>query len=170
MLEGFFRKLGCGCAGHKLGVHGPWKPSGRPPVGFNGIWADQCKEAAELWTTSLSWAWQLTPVIPALMRLRQENCHKFETSLGCVVGACLKTATKQARTHSRANPPVPVSFRRWWPWVSKRVYMWPQLRRAELVPRQRFKMGFLPLVFKVLGSNLSSTAFLWVGCFSLSDL
>lgn len=44
---------------------------------------------------------------PCIMRLRQENCQKFETSLGCVVIACLKTATKQAQTQNRANPPVP---------------------------------------------------------------
>lgn len=39
--------------------------------------------------------WWYSPVIPALRKLKQDDCHKFKPSLGSIVKPCLKIKTKQ---------------------------------------------------------------------------
>jgi hypothetical protein len=49
-------------------------------------------------TTQSSQAWRCTLVIPALGRQRQEEDHKFETSVGYIVRPCLKTKRQKQQT------------------------------------------------------------------------
>lgn len=56
------------------------------------------------------WVWWRTPVVPALGRLRQENCHEFEASLNCTSRPCLNSFPKGAG--------IPVS------WVFQIVPAW----------------------------------------------
>lgn len=41
-----------------------------------------------------SQAWWLMPIIPALKRLRQEDCHKFKVKLGYIVRPSFKNNNK----------------------------------------------------------------------------
>jgi hypothetical protein len=43
-----------------------------------------------------SWAWWYKPIIPALKRLRQQDCG-FQVSLGYIVRPCLKKERKKER-------------------------------------------------------------------------
>lgn len=46
-----------------------------------------------------SWTWLHMPVIPALLRLRQEDYYKFEASLDCIVSS-RPSCTKKSKTFS----------------------------------------------------------------------
>ena len=38
--------------------------------------------------------WWLTPIIPAFIRLRQKDCHKFEANLGYILSTKLACTTE----------------------------------------------------------------------------
>lgn len=50
-----------------------------------------------------SGVWWLTPVIPALRYLRQEDRGKFETNLGYTARLCLKKGEKDTHMHVRVH-------------------------------------------------------------------
>lgn len=68
--------------------------------------------------------WWLTPIILALERLKQEDCHELEVSLDCLVNsrpACLK---KQRITRKGKDIPIWISSSYWF-WSNTSVLFWP---------------------------------------------
>jgi hypothetical protein len=97
--------------------------------------------------------WWLSSVIPALVRLRQED-WKFKASLGCIARPCLKNKTKQKVKQPKClwsnviylNKLYPIYSIKLFVEMQKDISMWSFIKDAIMFCYIKFKFMLLSLL------------------------